>query len=254
MLKVKFDAPDVDAMRDADVKQVRMATLMSINTAAWEGMKAGRAEVESVFDSPTPWVVKGVRYQKAKPDRMTATIDLDYWGNKQGVGVDQVLQAEVYGGERRAKRHEVALQRIGVLPAGMGIVPGEAAKLDAYGNMQAGQIVQILAWFRAFGQQGYKANMDDKGRARLGKDKRKQGTRGFEYVAVYANNRGGMHPGIYQKTFTGFGSAVKPVMIFVPMPKYRKRFDFYTVVDEAARRAFDKTWPAALAKTRPAIK
>ena len=179
-------------------------------------------------------------------DKQESSVDFDKWGNKTNVTVEKVLAANIYAGTRKHKRHEIALNRAGILPDGMGIVPGDAAKLDQYGNMTGGQIVQIVAWFKAFGEQGYKANINDKGRARIGRDK-KSGQRGFAYFALQ-QKRGKLLPGVYQRFQTAFGSAIKPVMIFVRMPSYRKRFDFYGVADRAARKEFARAFPMYLDK------
>lgn len=250
MFSVRFDPPPFAALQADDAKQVRFATMVTINRAAYAGAQAVSAEIESRFDSPTPWVVRGVRYTKARKDRLHASIDLDYWGNKQQVAVEQVLKAEVYGGQRALKRHEIALNRIGVLPDGFAIVPGEAASIDQYGNMQAGQIVQILAYFRAFGEQGYKANMTDKGRDRLARDNQKSGGIGFKYFVVKPGAKGGLVPGVYQRFRLANGSAVKPVMIFVKIPRYSIRLDFNSVADRAARTEFESQFPLVLAEAR----
>lgn len=233
-------------------KHVRFATERALNAAAYQAAQATSKEMARVFDKPTRWVLKSVRYVKASrktQQEMAASVDFDFWGNKQGVTVAQVLNAEIYGGQRRLKRHEIALQRIGVLPHGMFIVPGQAAKMDAFGNMSAGQINQILAWFKAFGEQGYQANTTQATR-----DKRRKGTRksyGFEYFVVKdgavrtwrrgtfeARGRHKMQPGVYMRTFTGFGDAIKPVMIFVKFARYRQRLDFYGIAERTARDEF----------------
>lgn len=242
-------------------KQVRFATERALNQAAYQATQATSREIGKVFDRPTNWVKRSVRYVKASRKTQTemhATVDFDFWGNKQGVTVSQVLNAQIYGGQRRLKRHEIALQKIGVLPQGMFIVPGEAAKRDAYGNMSAGQINQIMAWFQAFGQQGYQANTTQATR-----DKRRRGTRktyGFEYFVVRdgdvrtwrrgtneVRGRHKMQPGVYTRTFTGFGSAIKPVMIFVRFARYRQRLDFYGLATRTAQTEFSAKFPTYLA-------
>lgn len=227
----------------ADSK-IKVAAVAALNSAAYVGSQATKAEMRSVFDRPTPWVLGGVRYVKARRDNLEASIDFDFWGNKQLVTVEKVLSAEIFGGQRKHKRHEIALQRAGILPAGMAIVPGPGAALDQYGNLKGGQIVQIMAWFRSFGEQGYSANSTDKTRARLGRDKR-NGTKGFAYFALQRPN-GKLRPGIYQRFQFGHGSAVKAIMYFVPTPSYRKRLDFYGVADKAARAEFARAFPMYL--------
>jgi hypothetical protein len=261
-VKITVDTKGIDAtiakLRGLSEKKIQVATVSALNDAAYAGSQAAKKEIDRVFDRPTPWVKGGVRYEKAlrapklvggqyiyQGRVMASYIDLDYWGNKQLVSVEDVLRAQISGGARRHKRHEVALQRAGILPNGMGIVPGSAAKIDQFGNMSSGQIVQIIAWFRGFGEQGYKANIDDKGRRRLGKDSKRTGARGFAYFALQ-KPYGKLLPGVYQRIQTSFGSAVKPVMIFVRMPKYAKRYDFYGVSKRAAEAQFKASFPRYL--------
>lgn len=230
------------SLTNAMQKQVAYATMRALNAAAYEAAQETKRELARVFNRPTPWVLGSVRYTKAKKDRLEASVDFDYWGNKQQVTVAQVLKAEIEGGRRRLKRFEVALQRVGVLPAGMAAVPGPAAKLDGYGNMNTGQITQILSWFRAFGEQGYRANMRDGGR-RLANGNRKTGARGYAYFAL-ARKHGKLLPGVYQRfDFGAIGSSVKPVLFFVPIPSYRRALDFYGVAERAARAEFNRQFP-----------
>lgn len=225
-------------------KQVRFATMRALNAAAFKAKQETEREIGKVFDKPTPWVSKSVRYRKARLDLLEAQVDFDFWGNKQGVMASQVLSAEIHGGARRMKRHEVALQRVGILPAGMRIVPGDAAKLDSYGNMQAGQINQIMSWFQAFGEQGYSANMRDGGK-RLGRDNKRTGAKGFSYF-VLQKQYGKLMPGVYQRFSFGAGSSVKPVMIFVRTTNYKRRLDFYGLAEKVARAEFDTQFPVML--------
>lgn len=255
-MHIKADTSSLNAeiarLRGLSDREIAKAAAAAINVGVWKGAEAGRTEMGRVFDRPTAWVQKGIRYKKARPDALSGQIDLDFWGNKQGVAVDRVLAAEIDGGERRAKRHEVALRRIGVLPDGMFIVPGEGAKLDAFGNMQAGQINQILSFFSAFGEVGYKANMKEKQRSRL-----KAGSKsrmGFEYFAVTpgtkrtwgrANGKLGSHkmaPGIYERVYLAHGTAIRPVMLFVKPPRYAKRYDFYGVSGDTAEATFGQAY------------
>lgn len=226
-------------------KQVAYAASQALNAAVFKATKDTAAEMARVFDRPTSWVLRSVRYKKSTKANLEAQVDFDYWGNKQGVTVSQVLRAEIFGGERRLKRFEVALQRAGILPPGFFIVPGEAAKIDQYGNMSAGQIVQIMSWFRSFGEQGYSANMKDGGK-RLGRGSKKLGTRGFAYF-VLRQKYGKLNPGVYQRfDFGKLGSSVKPVMIFVRKANYRVRLDFYGLAERSARAEFASQFPAML--------
>ena len=226
--------------------KIKVAAVAALNDAAYAGAQETKKAMAQVFDRPTPWVIGGVRYVKARKDRLESSIDFDQWGNKTNVTVGKVLQAEIFGGQRKYKRHELALQRAGILPSGMAIVPGPEAKRDQYGNMSAGQIVQIMSWFKSFGEQGYKANSTAKTRGKLAKDK-KDGTKGFEYFALH-KRQGKLSPGIYQRFTFASGSAIKPIMYFVRMPAYKRRLDFYGIANKVAVDTFNKAYPMYLDK------
>lgn len=273
-MKVGFDIGGLEAvkarLRGLSEGKITVAAVSALNQAARAGYEATRNEMSRVFDRPTPWVKGGVQYIKAgragaavrvpgafdaagaplsnalASDRPEAQIDFDRWGNKQGVSVDNILAAEVAGGNRRHKRHEIALQRAGILPAGFYVVPGAAAQLDAYGSMKSSQIVQIMSWFKSFGEQGYRANMTDARRQRLGKDKR-NGQRGIQYFAL-RQRKGNLLPGVYQRFSFAAGSAIKPVMIFVRAPAYQPRFDFYGIAEKTARTEFERAFPMYLSQ------
>ncbi len=247
-ISVKIDGLDAiqAKLRGLADSKIKVAAVAALNDAAYVGAQATKKTMAQVFDRPTPWVLGGVRYVKARKDKLEASIDFEQWGNKTNVTVAKILQAEIAGGPRKYKRHETALQRAGILPTGMFIVPGPGAALDQYGNMPGSQIVQIIAWFRAFGEQGYKANSTDKTRARLAKDK-KNGTRGFQYFAL-PRKVGKLPAGIYQRFAFSFGSAVKLVMLFVKSPNYKRRLDFYGIAEKAAGAEFNRAFPMYLEK------
>lgn len=250
MLTLNVRAIGLDELKrnltDLEHKQIPFATMVAINRTAYTVSGLLSKKIASVFDRPTPWVIGSVRYTKATKRKLEAIIDLDKWGNKQGVSVSQVLAAEIEGGPRKLKRFERALIRMGVMRSNQAAVPGEAAIMDQYGNMSAGQIVQILSWFQAFGEQGYKANSTDKTRARLAKGNKKKGTLGFEYFALQTK-WGKLLPGIYQRVKFASGSAIKPVLIFVgKRPTYKMRFDFYGYAEDRAYDEFRKEFPIAL--------
>ena len=249
-MKLHIDTRGIDAMqarlRGLAESKIDVAIVAAHKDAAYLGAQETKKATAEAFDRPTPWVIAGVRYVKARRGKMEVSIDFDKWGNKTNVTVEKVLNAEIYGGPRKYKRHEIALQRIGILPAGMYLVPGPAAKLDAYGNIAGSQIVQILSWFRAFGEQGYKANSTDKSRARLAKDK-KNGTRGFQYFAV-AKKTGNLIPGIYQRFTFGAGSSIRPIMYFVKSTNYKRRLDFYGIAERFATAEFKRAFPYYLDK------
>lgn len=193
-------------------------------------------EIDSVFDRPTPYIRKSVYVEKASPEKMYVEVQPTYFGGK-GVDPQKILQAQEFGGPRRDKRSEVALRRIGVLPAGYQTAipstpyPGSD---DGRGNLKGGFLVQLMAWFQAFGEQGYRSNLRAAGKRRVMRgNKRSSGRR---YFVAYGRMRSGrtqhLAPGIYAAS--GLHSVdVRPVLMFVRAGSYSKRISMERVARNA---------------------
>ena len=156
MLKITVDTTSLANGLKATQRKIERSTAIALTKTAQHAQKAVIAEMPRVFDRPTPYTLRGTRVKPAnyKTGRMEASVEFKTDVSK-GTPAEKYLQAEVYGGSRRQKRFEVALQRIGVLPAGMFAVPGKALRLDAFGGIPARTIVQMLSYLQAFGEQGY---------------------------------------------------------------------------------------------------
>lgn len=230
-------------------QRIEVAAQRAILKTAHAVMKAERDEMNRVFDRPTRWTLNAFRvalgkerYQGGKLGTVAGSsisaevmVKDGYWHR-----ADDYLNTQIVGGARRIKAFERALQARGVMPAGWHAVPGAKASLDAYGNQSPGEIRQILSWFGGAERvQGSTQNMTDATRA-----KRRKGTktkRGFEYVAILpGSRRGRLHPGIYRRTFFGFGSSIEPVMIFVRSAGYKPRFNFYGIGQQVVNAEFPR--------------
>lgn len=218
---------------DAGPKQVNFATRVALTKTAQLAQEAEVHEMRDVFSRPTPYTLSSVFVRPATSTQLQATVGLKD-GATKATPASKFLAPQIDGGQRVQKRFERALQAVGAMPTGYRAVPGSAARLDAYGNMDRGQIVQILAYFQAFPEMGYKANMNDKGRSRLGRGSKRQP--GFVYFVGRPGNR--LPLGIYQRVRFARGSAIRPVLIFVRSAVYQERYDFAYVVDLTVRRQF----------------
>lgn len=204
--------------------QMPYATAVALTRTA----KAAKDEIErqlpSLIDRPTPYTMRGFRLYPATKTKLLAEVDFRAaFGS--GTSARDYLSPLVYGGERKLKAFERSLSRTGLLPQGYAAMPGNAAKTDAYGNMSRGQIVQILSYFKAFSEQGYRANITDKRKQSMAQGNKRTGTRGVSY---FIGRPGGdrMPLGVWQKTsFGAAGSAIKPIIIFVSKPTYRQQLD-----------------------------
>jgi len=221
-------------------KQIPFATSLALNKTAQKVKEEQRKEMRDVFDRPTPFTLNSVFVKSSNKSNLTATVGLKSFASK-GNAAAKYLQAQISGGERRLKGYEVALRSIGVLPDGYFTVPGEAAKMDLFGNINRGQIVQILAYFRA--NRETLSNSNDKTR-----DKLKRGTKsryGIQYF-VGAPGDGKSPLGIWQKVLSNFGTAIRPVLIFVQSSNYEQNYDFKYVAELAVKKNFDDEFRAAL--------
>lgn len=259
MISIEVKLLDAASKRVSNLpRQLRYAASRAINEVAIQVVRpALQAEMDVSFDRPTPWLKKSIWVDQAKPEALVASIYPQYLGGKS-VDPAKVLQAEVVGGGRRNKRAEVAFQRVGILPPGWFMVPssallGDSSKTDGYGNVRGAFIVQLLSYFNAFSEQGYRANMTDKRRSALAKVKRsKRGflqVRGVQYFVskgrgtVGANPAEGrqgreqhLAPGIWSRSGT-HGSDLKPVFFFVRAPHYSVRYRMGDIVNNTAQRA-----------------
>lgn len=225
--------------------EIRKATAKALTDSAFEARKSVQQEMDRSFDRVTPYIRRSIIVKPATPDNLVAIVEPRYQGGK-GVDPSNVLRASIYGGQRKQKASERALQRVGILPAGYSVVPGDAVPLDQYGNIKGSFIVQLISYFGAFGEQGYKANMTARRKANLAKVGRTANgyktINGVEYFVATGKLRSGrsshLHAGIWSRTGI-HGSNVKPILMFVRTPSYSKRLDFYGRPVKAALDKFN---------------
>ncbi len=213
-------------------EQIPFATAKALTMTAKAVQREIDAEIKRVFDRPTPYTQRATFVRTATKQRLFAEVKLKDESFKGNPAV-RYLQAQVEGGPRKHKGFEKLLIRAGVMPAGWYAVPGAAAPLDAYGNIAGGTITRILSQVQA--------SRDPLANASARSRKRKAKVRGGRYFAVMPGRERTKHlkPGIYERIGFGFGSAIKPVLIYVQRaPKYRKRLQFYRIADQVARMRF----------------
>lgn len=234
--------------------QGREAFAKAINDTGYEVRRTMQAEMASVFNAPTPYILKSVYVKKADANTLSATIEPTYFGGK-GIDPQQILRAQEAGGTRRDKRSEVALRRVGILPVGYQTAipktpfPGSS---DGMGNIRGPFMVQLISYLQAFGEQGYKANMTDRAKLALRNGSKKQlktmGPRlDRRYIVSYGKLRGGarvtkqgdfdgrasnLAPGIWA-VLGRTGANVRPVLMFVRTPRYTPRLSMERVAQKA---------------------
>jgi len=263
-LKIRWSGVEAlgRSLTNLQQREIPFAVVKGLTRTAKDIQTAEVEEIKSVFDRPKPWTLRSVFVKPATKSDFTAAVWLkddatyvNYAGKivggnvgKSGTPAAKYLLPQIYGGGRNLKRFEMVLQYANVLPPGMYCVPGGGADLDVYGNIKAGQIIQIISYFRGFREEGYRSNITNARKAKLKKPTAKRS--GYEYFAIKTTNgRFGrnLKPGIYRRTnFNLSGSAIKPIVMFVRKPTYQPRFDFFGVADKVANQMMMRNVQAAL--------
>lgn len=250
-ISIKTDVDLTIEAINAVPRQVRYGTAVAITRTGQDVREAERVEMRDVFDRPTPYTLNSIFLQRATPNNLRAVVWLKNEGG-EGTPADRYLMPQIKGGPRPLKRFELALRQAGLLPDGMIAVPASGAKLDGYGNMSRGQIVQILAYFRTFGEVGYRANITEAGRKRMARGTKKR--QGFAYF-VGRPGDGKLPLGVWQRVHFAVGSAIKPILLFVDQAHYAAIYDFEYTAQHTITRVLPghltREITAAMASARP---
>lgn len=234
-LNVKTDmAEALKALANFE-SQIPFATAKGLTKTAQDVREVLRAEMRKVFKNPTPYTLNSLYLRPATKARLEAEVWLKY-----GSRPEHYLLPQIAGGSRPMKRFEQRLQMMGLMRTDQRAVPAAGAKLDAYGNMSRGQIVQVLSQLRTDVVSGVTQNASNSKRSKAKRS-------GVEYFVSrgpssqrygYAGrSRGTMFmqhlpAGVWARYSFAWGSAVKPVMIFVNATRYSKRFDFFGLAEK----------------------
>lgn len=216
--------------------QITHACAAALNDTGFAVRRAMQAEMHSAFDRPTAYMLRSPIVRRATPERMGVIIEPAYLGGK-GLDPQKIIQAQTFGGSRRDKRSEAALRRAGILPSGyQTAIPDRplSGTDDGHGNLKGSFLAQLISYFQASAEQGYRANMTAKRRAQLAK-----GPDGRRYIVAYGRLRGSariarstgepdrrpsnLAPGIWALMGPG-GVDVRPVLMFVRAGRYSPRF------------------------------
>jgi hypothetical protein len=238
---------------------IRRAQLEALDRTALDVGAAERREIDDSFDRPTPYSRNAVFVQRTQGGVPEARVGLkDDAGGQRAAS--RWLGVGIEGGIRPLKSFEKSIRGLGVMDGTQFVVPGRYARLDAYGNVSRGQIMQILSQLRAFtGAETVSRNLvrrdgtRDKG---LGSETAKRALQlrnaafrraGGQYFAVGPTPRGGLAPGIYQRQVLGRRMGApspkpRPILLFVDRALYEQRFDFW----RAGQVEIDRAWPRNL--------
>ncbi len=227
------------------LKQMQFAQVVALNRTA-RLVKEGELQVmRSRFDRPTPYTMNSLYTLPARKAQAVAEAKVYFRDSTfKGTPATKYLKPEVYGGGRSHKRFERALINRGLMKRSQYAVPAAGARLDSYGNVSRGQIVQVLSALRAFGEQGYQAN----------RTKSKRSQRKGAKSRYFVGNPGGEGEGVWQRVRSAFGEGVKPIFIFAQAPRYRVRVPFEKIAENITKarlpREFERAFADAMRTAR----
>ena len=206
-------------------RKVQFAMAAALTKTGQDVKARLEVEIKNVFDRPKPVTQNSLFLQPATKSRLAAEVKIK---DKfiSGFTLAKTLEPQVSGGRRGMGGFEKALRQYGILPPGLYAVPGEAVRLDAYGNMPKGQIVQIMSQLRIQNKAGYASA--------LSSDKKKAAQAIKRAGGLYFYADIGGTKGIWQRE--PGRPAPKPILIFVRAPNYKPRLAFRRIAEEVARQ------------------
>ena len=247
-MKISFTIDGQAALRKQVEKfsERRIASIMAtaLTRTAVEVRAAVQEELPRVFDRPTPYTIRQLRYVAATAQKPVAAVGFNVEAIQDEFGkviryreavagetpAEKYLNPNIRGGQRSVKRFEKALQAAGYMPAGWQAVPGKGARLDAFGNVSRGQIIQVLSQLRVTLTAGSTRNLPQvQGNER--KVIRALKKAGGRYFVIKPGAKRGT-PGVYQRDF--YSEVLTHIFIFVKGTNYRPRFDFDGIASRAA--------------------
>jgi hypothetical protein len=222
-MQINIDARDlIDLAKirlPALQKQIPFAIAGALNDTMYRSRTALITEMGRVFDRPTPYVTRGLRYRKASKSDLA----FELWSEEFGGSMPpaEVLSAEIVGGGRKMKRSEIAL--------GSYWVPGEGAKLDRYGNIRGADLTTILSALSL---------SSDPTQWRTDRSRGKAQQRG---TIKHYFKQGNV---VYQRT----GREIIPVLVLTKAPTYRKHLAFGEKVAKTVRDTFAEAFRVRFAE------
>lgn len=270
MISIKVGTSNVDSALSGMSRQIPYAQSLMVNRLGEGAIKQNHALMPSVIDRPTRFTLNSMFLAKGSKSNPVATIGFKDIPKRSS----HYLEPLIKGGPRHRKGTEVAF-------GNRWFAPGKAAQelgyIDQYGNFKPSILQQLRSYFgKAELSSGYTANSKRADRDKLAKMKRtingrkvsaaqqRKGTMGYLTIGgkVYFMSLGRgsgalgkqhLAAGIWQKSGV-HGVDVKPVLMQVSQPQYRKQYDFYGIttkwINDNAKRIGDEVLSDVLRSAR----
>jgi hypothetical protein len=223
-------------LRGVEREQIPYATFLALNDTA-EDVRAEHVRLlPLVFDRPTRYTMNSllITYARRFAGRefvLKAGVFFKE-SNRQKYG-KHYLMPSVQGGGRPHKRFEYWLIQKGIMSADEYAVPARGVKLDSFGNLSAGTIVQILSQLEA---------TSDATQWQTKRSKKRAGSTRTVYFVAPPNS--GWKRGIFRRN----GRRIEPVLLFLKDVRYDVRYQFFDISRRVAEARLPVNFQDALAK------
>jgi hypothetical protein len=234
-IEITSNSKAVQSFFDGVVKrQMPFAMQRTINDLAFAVREQTYNEMKAEFDRPRPdFTLRSIVVDKATDKR-----NPEAWvGLRKDGGFRRSLAHQFNGGTRAWKKVEGAFEKLGVLPAGMNMVPSKAMALDAFGNVPVGMIRKLLKqpWQQIMAKRNLKGKAGN----------------GGGYFVVHPSDRTKLHPGIWHRS-ADYG--LNPIMIFGRRARYQRQINMEAIgnwtMDRIGKRMLEDNLAKAIASDR----
>lgn len=207
-------------------RDVQIAGIWALNDTAADVHAHVADRMEVVFDRPTRFTKNAFMVVKARSGHLEAAVE-----QRAASGARHYLRVQEEGGPRGQTGFEKALSRsLAYEGAVQSLIPGEHARLDAYGNWSRGERNQVMSQLQV---------QRDKAANETAASRKRKPRRARYFVAAK-----GLAPGVYRRDEIG-GAALRVLKISDKVPVYQQRLGFY----EGAADVFAARLPQHMSRT-----
>lgn len=220
--------------------QFRFAAAVALTRTAKDAERALYSEMGRVWNAPTPFSLRSLFTKPATKADLTASVEIkDQFPSKAMLSPDETYRHQYEGGRRRRKASELWFERAGLISSSESLAPSAGIRLDAYGNISRGMLMQIISQLR-LGLDPYQW-----------KSKSRRSTANRKRSGEFFWSRGGhLSRGVWMRRGRGVIQVLKPV----PHHTYSVRMDMdrisTAVFDAKFLPRLDAEFASALASAR----
>ncbi|MBN9078531.1 MAG: hypothetical protein BGN87_00205 [Rhizobiales bacterium 65-79] len=215
-------------MTDLERNQLPFATALALTNTANGLREYHRDLLPIIFDRPTRFTMNSLRVTPATKASPVASV----WFKDSARAQSHYLLPQVEGGGRPLKRFEKWLVNRGLMSASERAVPAKGLRLDAYGNISAGTITQILSQLAA---------SPDAHQWETARSRKRAGPQRARY---FVPRQPGLPRGVWRRQ----GKKLEPVLIFVSTVSYQARYHFFDLSNAYANAHFPRNFADAMAR------